>query len=515
MAITTTASRLGTTFFSETSPVELRPNWTPEDAKRIIQAVYRQVFGNDHLMQAERPIELESLLTNGQLTVRDFIRALAKSKLYKTKFLYPYFQTRVIELNFKHLLGRAPYDESEVIEHLDRYQNEGFEADIDSYLDSAEYDIRFGDSIVPYYRDLATTGEGQRTVGFTRFFRLYRGYANSDRAQFGGVISRLAADLATNRAAIIVAPFGGGEAIPQLASEGAAPGTASRLGTSPFQETGPIELLPVSTPEDAKYVIQAIYRQVLGNCHLMQAERLTVPETQLTTGQLTVRDFVRVLAKSDLYKRRYVYPNFHTRVIELNFKHLLGRAPYDESEVIDHFNRYQNQGYEADIDSYLDSAEYEASFGDSVVPYYRDLVTTGEGQRAVGFTRFFRLYRGYAASDRGQLAGAASRLAADLALNRATSIIPPSGDGSDGWAYQSAKKGTAPSRAFGRAVQATASTVSASRLYRIEVAGFKSPRFPKVRRSNQEFIVSFEQLFITLQQIRKRGGKVASVTLAK
>ena len=514
MAITTTASRLGTSFFNETNPVELRPNWTPEDAKWVIQTVYRQVFGNDHLMQSERQIELESLFINGQLTVRDFVRALAKSKLYKAKFLYPHFQTRVIELNFKHLLGRAPYDESEVIEHLDRYQNEGFEADIDSYIDSAEYDIKFGDSIVPYYRDLATTGEGQRTVGFTRFFRLYRGYATSDRAQFGGAVSRLAADLATNRPSLIVAPFSS-EDISQLGSGGAVPGTASRLGIRPFQESRPIELLPVSTPEDAKFVIQAIYRQVLGNCHLMQAERLTVPETQLATGQLTVRDFVRALAKSNLYKTRYVYPNFHTRVIELNFKHLLGRAPYDEAEVIEHFNRYQNEGYDADIDSYLDSAEYENSFGDSVVPYFRDLVTTGEGQRAVGYTRFFRLYRGYAASDRGQLAGANSRLAADLALNRANSIIPPSGNVIDGWTYQAAKKGTMANRAFGRAVQATSSTSSTSRLYRIEVAGFKSPRFPRVRRSNQEFIVAYEQLFRTMRQIQTRGGKIASITLAK
>ncbi|MDJ0705698.1 MAG: phycobilisome linker polypeptide [Leptolyngbyaceae cyanobacterium MO_188.B28] len=313
---------------------------------------------------------------------------------------------------------------------------------------------------------------------------------------------------------MIVAPFGGGEVAAKEA-QGAVPATASRLGIRPFQETKPVELLPISTPEEAKFVIQAIYRQVLGNCHLMQSERLTVPETQLATGQLTVRDFVRALAKSDLYKTRYVYPNFHTRVIELNFKHLLGRAPYDESEVIEHFNRYQNEGYDADIDSYLDSAEYENSFGDSIVPYFRDLVTTGEGQRAVGYTRFFRLYRGYAASDRGQLAGTGSRLAADLALNRATSIIPPSGDVIDGWTYQAAKKGTAPSRAFGRATQATSSTSATSRLFRIEVAGFKSPRFPRVRRSNQEFIVAYEQLFSTMRQIQKRGGKIASITVAK
>jgi phycocyanin-associated rod linker protein len=199
-------------------------------------------------------------------------------------------------------------------------------------------------------------------------------------------------------------------------------------------------------------------------------------------------------------------------VIELNFKHLLGRAPYEEAEISEHFNRYQNEGYEADIDSYIDSEEYLTSFGDSVVPYYRDLDTTGKGQRTLGFTRFFSLYRGYATSDRSQLAGPNSRLATDLALNRASAIIPPSGDSSDGWAYQPSQKGTAPIRGFGRAAQATIGT---SRMYRIEISGLNLPRYPKARRINRELIVSYEQLRSTLQQIKKKGGKIASITLSK
>ena len=122
------------------------------------------------------------MLCNGSINVRDFVRSVAKSELYKSKFFYNNYHPRTIELNFKHLLGRAPYDESEIIEHLDIYQNEGFEADIDSYIDSAEYIQNFGENIVPYYRGFATQTQ-QKTVGFTRMFQLYRGYANSDRAQ--------------------------------------------------------------------------------------------------------------------------------------------------------------------------------------------------------------------------------------------------------------------------------------------------------------------------------------------
>ena len=52
-----------------------------------------------------------------------------------------------------------------------------------------------------------------------------------------------------------------------------------------------------------------------------------------------------------------------------------------------------------------------------------------------------------------------------------------------------------------------------TRQYRIEVATISRPRYPKVRRSNTEYIVPYEQLNSTLQRINKLGGKVASITL--
>jgi phycocyanin-associated rod linker protein len=283
---------------------------------------------------------------------------------------------------------------------------------------------------------------------------------------------------------------------------------ASRLGTTAYSETSPIELRPNWTPENAQTVIDAVYRQVLGNDHLMKADRLTSLESLLKNGQITVRELVRGVAKSDLYKAKFLYPHFQTRVIELNFKHLLGRAPYDESEIIEHLDRYQNQGFNADIDSYIDSVEYEANFGDAIVPYYRGF-STQKGQKIAGFTRMFKLYRGYANSDRSQIAGTESRLASELALNAASAVVGPSG-GNDGWAYRPSKQRVTPTRAFG------SSTIGVSdRLYRIEVSGICLPRYPKVRRSSKEFIVPYEKLSDTLQQINKLGGKVASITLAQ
>lgn len=282
---------------------------------------------------------------------------------------------------------------------------------------------------------------------------------------------------------------------------------ASRLGTTAYSDSKPVELRANWSPADAKIVIRAVYRQVLGNDYLMNSERQIGLESLLCNGQINVREFVRGLAKSELYKTKFLYSAFQTRTIELNFKHLLGRAPYAEAEVIEHLDRYQNHGYNADIDSYIDSQEYDENFGDSIVPYCRSFEYQ-IGQTSKGFTRMFQLYRGYANSDTSQVAGNKSRLAAELGSNTTSAVIPPSG-GNGGFAYQGATGSTMPDRVFGRSTMG-----ESSRLYRIEVASISLPRYPKVRRSNKEFIVSYEQLNSTLQYIHKIGGKVASVTIA-
>ncbi len=284
---------------------------------------------------------------------------------------------------------------------------------------------------------------------------------------------------------------------------------ASRLGTSAYSDSKPLELRSNWSAAEAQIVIRAVYRHVLGNDYLMNSERLIGLESLLCNGQITVREFVRGVAKSELYKTKFLYPVFQTRAIELNFKHLLGRAPYDESEVVEHLDRYQNYGADADIDSYIDSAEYDTNFGDSIVPYYRGF-SNQVGQKTAGFPRMFRLYRGYANSDRSQVAGTKSRLAIELGTNDTSAIVPPSGGNNDGFAYQPTTQSMMPNRVFGRSIQG-----ESARLYRIEVAGISLPRYPRVRRSNKEFIVPYEQLSNTLQQIHKIGGKIASVTVAQ
>jgi phycocyanin-associated rod linker protein len=280
---------------------------------------------------------------------------------------------------------------------------------------------------------------------------------------------------------------------------------ASRLGTSAFSDAPKIELRPHATKEDIEAVIRAVYRQVLGNDYLMKSERLTSAESLLRDGDISVREFVRSVAKSELYKSKFFYNNFQTRFIELNYKHLLGRAPYDESEVVYHLDLYHERGYETEVDSYIDSVEYQTNFGDSVVPYYRGFATQ-TGQKTVGFNRMFQLYRGYANSDRSQVGGSFPRLARELAANGASSIIGPSGS-NENWSFR-ASSDIAPKKALGNAVG------TGDRVYRIEVTSLRGPGYPKLRRSSTAYLVPYERLSDKMQQIQRQGGKIVSITPA-
>ena len=149
------------------APVELPPSWSPDEINNVIRAVYKQVLGNPHIMESERLVTAESQLCNGNLTVREFVRAVAKSEFYRRRYFQSCAPYRFVELNFKHLLGRAPQEQAELSEHICRCVEQGYDAEIDSYIDSDEYQQKFGDNIVPYYQG-AQSQIGSKQVGYER-----------------------------------------------------------------------------------------------------------------------------------------------------------------------------------------------------------------------------------------------------------------------------------------------------------------------------------------------------------
>jgi phycocyanin-associated rod linker protein len=249
-----------------------------------------------------------------------------------------------------------------------------------------------------------------------------------------------------------------------------------------------MELRPHWTPEDAQVLIRAAYRQVLGNEHLMACERLVSAESLLVRGDITVRDFIRAIASSELYRQKFFYSNFHVRFIELNYKHLLGRAPYEQSEISYHLDLFLSKGYDAEISSYLDSNEYQNNFGDNTVPYHLDFQTDRPGQRTIGFSRLLQLYRGYANSDRAQNQKQ-PRLTWEVARNLATPIAGAS---------PSALKGSLGG--------------SRSNVYRVRVLQSALPKKTTVRQGTTEFLVPYDQLTNKLQQLNRGSNRVISVT---
>ena len=151
-------------------------------AADIIRAAYRQVFGNRYLMELDVQPSIEALFINGDLTVQGLVTALAQSDTYRRLYLEDNSPYRFVELNFKHLLGRAPRDQAEISEHVRRLADEGFESEISSYTYSDEYLNVFGIDTVPYARTV-TTVVGESTVAYQRIQAMDPGYAGFDGDQ--------------------------------------------------------------------------------------------------------------------------------------------------------------------------------------------------------------------------------------------------------------------------------------------------------------------------------------------
>ncbi|AFY75595.1 Phycobilisome Linker polypeptide/CpcD/allophycocyanin linker domain protein [Pleurocapsa sp. PCC 7327] len=286
-------------------------------------------------------------------------------------------------------------------------------------------------------------------------------------------------------------------------------GPASQLGVALFEDTPPVEMVPGCSEEEAEAVIRAVYRQILGNAYVMESERALVPESKFKRGELSVREFVRAVAKSDLYRSRFFETCPRYRYTELNFKHFLGRAPDGLEEMRAHSTILDNEGFEADIDSYIDSDEYQNAYGENIVPYYRGYKTQ-PGQNMVGFTHMFALLRGASSSDlKGSIAGKTPVLNKYVIQETPLPVIPPSGGSAgNGWSFQESP--------LASRTRLGAGAGEDGKVYRVEVTGYSSPgrvnKVSKFRRSNKVYFVPYNQLSQEYQRIHQQGGVIASIT---
>jgi phycobilisome core-membrane linker protein len=401
----------------------MKPGLSASEKAEVVKAAYRQVFERDISRAYSLGIsDLESKVKNGEISMKEFIRRLAKSPLYRKNFFEPYINSRALELAFRHILGRGPGSREEVQNYFAIVSKGGLAALIDALVDSQEYADYFGEETVPYLRGLGQEAQECRNWGpqqdlfkysapfrkvpqFITTFARYEqplpdqhpyGSGNDPlEIQFGAIFPK-----ETRNPSARPAPFGKdtrrilinrGPGINNQLSNPAARGVApGSLGPKVFKldqipsYTGTFAKKGASTQgistkfseSSTQAVIRAAYLQVFGR-DVYEGQRQKVAEIKLENGEITVREFVRILAKSDLFRKFYWTPLYVTKAVEYIHRRLLGRPTYGRQEINKYFDISSKSGLYGLIDAIIDSTEYSETFGEDTVPYERYLTPAG------------------------------------------------------------------------------------------------------------------------------------------
>ncbi|PMB27495.1 phycobilisome rod-core linker polypeptide [Fischerella thermalis] len=400
----------------------MKPGLSAAEKNEVVKAAYRQIFERDITRAYSLSISyLESQVKNGDISMKEFVRRLAKSPLYRKQFYEPFINSRALELAFRHILGRGPSSREEVQKYFDIVSRGGLSALVDALVDSDEYSDYFGEETVPYIRGLGQEAQECRNWGpqqdlfkysapfrkvpqFLTTFADYNqplpdqhvyGSGNDPlEIQFGAIFPK-----ETRNPSSRPAPFGKdtkrilihqGPGINNQNSNPAArgefPGT---LGPKVFRLDQIPRTLSKGTGKGSsvKYsesstqaVIRGAYLQVFGR-DVYEGQRLKVQEIKLENGEISVREFIRALAKSDLFRKLYWTPYYVCKAIEYIHRRLLGRPTYGRQENNKYFDICSKKGFYGLIDAIIDSEEYSQAFGEDTVPYERYLTPGGVALR--------------------------------------------------------------------------------------------------------------------------------------
>ena len=392
----------------------MKPGLSTTEKQAIIKAAYRQIFERDITRAYGQSISyLESQVKNGDISMKEFVRRLCKSPLYRKQFYEPFINSRALELAFRHILGRGPSSREEVQDYFSIVSEKGLPGLVDALVDSREYADYFAEETVPYLRGLGQEAQECRNWGMqqdllnysapyrkvpqfvTTFARYNRplpdqhvyGSGNDPlEIQFGAIFPK-----ATRNPSTAPAPFNKdtkrllihrGAGINNQNSNPAAraefPGS---LGPKVFRLNN--ELPGSSNGSSVKFaenstqaVIRACYRQVYGR-DVYIGQELKQEEIKLENGDITVREFVRRLAKSNTFRNLYWTSLYVTKAVEYIHRRLLGRPTYGRQEINKYFDICSKKGFYALVDAMIDSPEYLEAFGDDTVPYERYLTPGG------------------------------------------------------------------------------------------------------------------------------------------
>ncbi|MFN3926964.1 MAG: phycobilisome rod-core linker polypeptide [Pseudanabaenaceae cyanobacterium] len=133
----------------------------------------------------------------------------------------------------------------------------------------------------------------------------------------------------------------------------------------------------ISDETDWQELIWASYRQVFSEHVILDSYRQPFAESQLKFGMITVKEFIRALAKSEVFYRLVVETNSNYRLVNICLQRLLGRPAYNKREEIAWSIVIAQKGIGGFVDALLDSEEYNSNFGDNTVPYQRKRMGAG------------------------------------------------------------------------------------------------------------------------------------------
>lgn len=137
-------------------------------------------------------------------------------------------------------------------------------------------------------------------------------------------------------------------------------------------------------------LIMAAYRQIFHEQQMLSFNRQTYLESQLRSGQITVREFVRGLVTSDIFRNQNYNVNNNYRFVQLCVNRVLGREIYSEREKLAWSIVLATEGLHGFIDALINSDEYLDAFGDDIVPYQRRRTLPQRSQGELPFERMPR-----------------------------------------------------------------------------------------------------------------------------
>lgn len=130
-------------------------------------------------------------------------------------------------------------------------------------------------------------------------------------------------------------------------------------------------LTDLSSDAEVREVIWAAYRQIFSEHLILESYRQSALESQLRNRSISVREFIKGLGKSEVYRKLVADTNSNYRLVDITFKRFLGRATYNKDEQIAWSIVIATRGLHGFIDAVVESEEYLQNFGDTIVPYQR------------------------------------------------------------------------------------------------------------------------------------------------